>query len=517
MTQIIKNIFSILDNNINAIAVKEMRQAVRSRYIILLLQIYLFIEIIMTGFALFAYQGIGEDVGLTFFNSLIFILFIANIICVPIYTSNRLAREVQLNDAMFSTTLAPIQIVRGKVICGLTISLLLFSAALPFIIISYLMRGLDLSEILLTLYWTFLFIQLLNAYGILFGAIRISTVARVIVGLIMSGVLFGLFDSMPYGFSFVDFITDIELPVFFLTTIFILFLCELFINFAVSSLSPETYNRMTRARIFAFGCSVILMIASALIYSFTHDVSYIEVSMVFNLFFILFFLIIGLCERTSLSVRQIQQIPRNPVLRVLAFPFFTNVGSAIAWLMIMTGATLLFDVIYNNSRMLDSIITFDNGWSFIFVCLFYITIGMLTRQAVDCWRRETFAQHLPEDPSIVIYPSPQKGGMTFFYAILFLSIPVICSLMYFIIVTSSSQSTEDVPFVLNYFSPFYYLDYDYLSHDKTIFPRILGALSILVLAGQSVYSFIQYYFIYPAKLQENSLDDSPVSSPSPQK
>ena len=40
MIQLFKNIFASLDNKINPIAVKEMRQAVRSRYITLLLQLY---------------------------------------------------------------------------------------------------------------------------------------------------------------------------------------------------------------------------------------------------------------------------------------------------------------------------------------------------------------------------------------------------------------------------------------------------------------------------------------------
>ena len=82
MIQKLKNIFVFLDNRINPIAVKEMRQAVRSRYIILLLQLYLLIELLITGFYLLTVDTQNLTTGGTeLFVPLMVLLFIVNLIC----------------------------------------------------------------------------------------------------------------------------------------------------------------------------------------------------------------------------------------------------------------------------------------------------------------------------------------------------------------------------------------------------------------------------------------------------
>ena len=313
MTQFFNKLFAALDNKINPIAVKEMRQAVRSRYITLLLQLYLIIELLMTGFYILTFDTSnlttgGEDL----FIPLMILLFIVNLVCVPVYSSNRLAKEVRDNDAMFSTTLTPMQIVRGKFFCGLIISLLLYSAAAPFIILTYLLRGLDISQILSTLYWSFLIIQLLNCYGIVFGALNINNALRAILGCIMGFAIVGVIDSLPYRFSFISSVSSLDWETFFILTLFLVFLSEAFMTLAACLLSPISFNRMTRPRVFATVSSFLLIIIAVIHKSLTASDFYIETAEVFMFVISLAFLGIGLCERTTLSVRQIRTLCRTP-------------------------------------------------------------------------------------------------------------------------------------------------------------------------------------------------------------
>ncbi|MBR5161886.1 MAG: hypothetical protein IKW80_09690 [Thermoguttaceae bacterium] len=486
MIQYFKNIFASLDNKINPIAVKEMRQAVRSRYITLLLQLYLLIELLMTGFYLLTFDTNNLTTGGSeLFLPLIFLLFIANLVCVPVYTSNRLAREIRDNDAMFSTTLTPMQIVRGKFFCGLIISLLLFSAAAPFVILTYLLRGLDISQILSTLYWTFLIVQVLNCYGIVFGALNINNVLRAILGCIMGFAIVGLLDSMPLSFSLISAVSSMDWEAFFIVTLVLLFLGEAFIMLAACLLSPITFNRMTRPRIFATVSSFSLMIIAIIYNIFSTSDDYIETALAFSFFISLIFLGIGLCERTKLSVRQIQQIPRSPLLRVFAFPFFTGVGSAVVWFILMFDIVILYDIGFNQGDIFDNFLSMKFPFPFLCMILFYSTCGMLIRIGIDAWRRNNASQRVPEDHRIVIYPAPQKGIATVAYTFFLIAIPSLIPLLF---VFSHGSDLREALF---YFSPFNYLE-TYRSKEVFI-PVFFGIVSAGVLIIYSVISFLNYF------------------------
>ena len=259
MIEYFKSLFVTLDNNINPIAVKEMRQAVRSRYITLLLQLYLLIELLVAGFFLITFDP--KDLssgGADLFSFFIGLLIVANLICVPVYTSTRLTKEVRGNDAIFSSTLTPMQIVRGKFYCGLIISLLLFSAAAPFIIVTYLLRGLDIQDILMALYGAFLLVQVLNCFAIAFGSINVNIVMRVILAIVMVYIFFGILEEVLSSVGSIDWETILVI------TFLSLFSGEAFLTLAASMLSPISFNRMTRPRIFATASSIFLIIIASI-------------------------------------------------------------------------------------------------------------------------------------------------------------------------------------------------------------------------------------------------------------
>lgn len=494
MIEYFKNLFVALDNRINPIAVKEMRQAVRSRYITLLLQLYLLIELIVSGFYLLTFDARDLSTGGSeLFAFLIVLLIGANIICVPVYTSTRLTKEVRGNDAIFSSTLTPMQIVRGKFYCGLIISLLLFSAATPFIIVTYLLRGLDIQDILLTLYWTFLTIQVLNCYGIVFGALNINIVIRIILASIMGFGIMGIIDSLSYGL--LSSVSSVDWSTIIILTLFLIFLGEAFLTLAASMLSPISFNRMTCPRIFAAASSIIIIIIAS-IYSYcSSDNDYIEGTLLVTFAISLFFLGIGFCERSSFSSRQIQQIPSSPLLRFLAFPFFSGIGSSIAWFFMMFVIVLAVDS-FAEAVILDDFIQTEGVFPFLYMMLFYLTCGMLIRLGVDNFRRSDRCQALPENPHIVIYPTPQKGITTIVYALILMAIPSLLPLLFLF---SHPYDIGD-SFC---FSPLYYISN--VSDDKKMIPQFFGFISIVILIMCSIASFIRYIDSYNRRERQNRI------------
>lgn len=481
MTEYFKSLFVALDNRINPIAVKEMRQAVRSRYITLLLQLYLLIELLVAGFYLITFDARNLSTGGSdLFSFFIGLLFVANLICVPVYTSTRLTKEVRGNDAMFSSTLTPMQIVRGKFYCGLIISLLLFSAAAPFIIVTYLLRGLDIQDILMALYGAFLVVQVLNCFAIAFGSINVNIVLRVILAIVLVYIMFGILDSVLMSVGAVDWETIL------VVTLLSLFLGEAFLTLAASMLSPVSFNRMTRPRVFATVSSILLIIIASVYSYFSSKDDFIEMALLLTFAIAFIFLGIGLCERWSLSSRQIQQIPHNPILRILAFPFFSGIGSAIAWFIMMFGVLLAIDI-FAETGVLESFMQTNDAFPFIYMMLFYLTCGMMIRLGVDSFRRSNLSQMLPENPHIVIYPTPQKGFTTIVYSLILIAFP---SLLPFLLLFNNSLDMGDY-FCL---SPFYYL-MD-VSDDKKMIPQLFGFFSVVVLLICSIASFISYINSY---------------------
>ena len=89
------------------------------------------------------------DGGRNVFMFLLGILLITCIGFVPLYSGIRLSLE--RNDAnidlFFVTTITPGAIVRGKYLTAMALTLLIFSACMPFMILTYLLRGIDLPTI----------------------------------------------------------------------------------------------------------------------------------------------------------------------------------------------------------------------------------------------------------------------------------------------------------------------------------------------------------------------------------
>ena len=83
------------------------------------------------------------------FTAFMVILAGASIFFIPLYTGVRVAAERQENnpDLLYVTTLSPARIIFGKFLCSAYLVLLFFSACMPFMAFTNLLRGMDLPTV----------------------------------------------------------------------------------------------------------------------------------------------------------------------------------------------------------------------------------------------------------------------------------------------------------------------------------------------------------------------------------
>jgi hypothetical protein len=189
-----------LDDRLNPIVVKELRQAVQGRFVTTILLIFLFVQlVVLGGYLILAEVGAGANDleaqhGRTVFTILQGILLFTCMIFLPLYAGVRLGAERSDTnvDLLFITTLRPRAIISGKLAAGLLLALVIFSACAPFMVFTYLLRGVDLFSILLVLGIDFGVVMLTVQLSIFLGALPGNRLVKALVGVVgLAALLLG--------------------------------------------------------------------------------------------------------------------------------------------------------------------------------------------------------------------------------------------------------------------------------------------------------------------------------------
>jgi len=254
---------------------------------------------------------------------------------VPAYAGIRLSLERHCTDIdlLFVTAITPGAIVRGKYLAAMALTLLIFSACMPFMVLTYLLRGIDLPTIFLILATCFAVCAVANAMGLFVGAVSGGWIVR---GLASIAALYFLLQMSVglvvvvqrllghYSFSTYSGLSTWAGAGTFLLVV-LLSIGMLYV-FAVAMLSPRSANRMRVPRLYVAacwamtGCLAIVWSGSLLTgYSMTAWASWST-----TLLCVLAVFAMG--ERDTWNVRIRRTIPRRRLPRMLAF--LTHTGSA---------------------------------------------------------------------------------------------------------------------------------------------------------------------------------------------
>ncbi len=359
-----------LDDWVNPIAVKEMRQAVNGRFIEWTLIGFLGIQVIISASILLYGETYEQNfnTGRNVFIGQLGVLLAACLFYVPISTAVRFSSERSEHniDLVFVTTLKPIQIVFGKTLAAMLLMFLFFSASMPFMTLTYLLRGVDIPSIFILLAIDSLVVIVSVQLGILLACIPSSTISR--------GFCF------PLGLAFLIFIFLVAIqssnsfllrgfgvgfgagmgswrfwgPALNLTA-FAAIVTGLMFILSVTLVTPRSANRALGIRVYLL---IVWFIYGAIagVWSFVvgNDGLVREwlIDMVI-MFSVALFVSVG--ERQELGPRVLRTIPKKKILRLPAFLLYSGAASGAAFSTLMlTGSILLTYSFIKIAPLLDA-------------------------------------------------------------------------------------------------------------------------------------------------------------------
>ena len=355
----ISDILEKIDDRLNPIVVKELRQAVQGKFLIVVLICFLCLQLLTVGLFL-TDEAVTESftAGLNVFRVLLGILLATCLLFVPAYTGIRLASErVDANvDLLFITTLRPQSIIWGKFFAGLVIIILLYSACMPFMTFTYLLRGVDLPSVFILLALDFIVMAVSIQCGILIGCLPANRIFKVILGvgwLVVTNVVFvTLLAAMfaPGGLLDSGLGSQLDSWKFWRGALGVLVGGGAFIGFlallSIALISPLSANRALPVRIFATAMWLLTGIGAAIWSIGVNGFIPIMVWATSHIFLHAIGLFIAVSERERLGSRVRRTIPRRWLLRPLAFLFYSGAAGGVVWSTLIITLTVLSMVVW---------------------------------------------------------------------------------------------------------------------------------------------------------------------------
>ncbi len=178
----------------NPILVKEVRASLRARIFRVVFQIVLLGTVLVAVLALATLDPESDHAGRRFFEPIYFCLCVALLGVIPLSAFFSMGSEWDENtyDLLAISNLRPRQIVLGKLLSSSIEALLYFSAFAPILVLAFLLRGVDIGQVLLVLATTFG-----ASVGSAGAAIGLSSLgraraARVLLLVVLGGLLLAL-------------------------------------------------------------------------------------------------------------------------------------------------------------------------------------------------------------------------------------------------------------------------------------------------------------------------------------
>lgn len=341
-----------INDRVNPIVVKELRQAVQGKFLVVVIICFLCVQLLTMGLFLVIDKSVSQsfDGGLKIFRVLVSNLLMTCLLCIPAYTGIRLANErADANvDLLFITTLRPQSIIWGKFLAGVVITVLLYSACMPFMTFTYLLRGIDLPSIFVLLTFDFIVVAVGIQSAILVGCIPANRVFRVILGaawfvivLIVINIItiFSLL-LMEFGIG-----SQLDSWQFWRGALGVLVggaaLIGIFALLSIALISPLSTNRALPIRTFITVVWILTGIGAAIWSIGVNDFDPIMVWAILHILLHSIGLFVAISEREYLGWRVRQAVPRRWFARSMAFLFYSGAAGGVMWSASIIALTVL--------------------------------------------------------------------------------------------------------------------------------------------------------------------------------
>jgi hypothetical protein len=349
----IARVFSKLDDWLNPIVVKELRQAVRSRAVVSALMLFLLIQLFIIGVYVWNYDArVGRDAemlegGRELFQ-VIQAIMVGTCLLIPAYTGIRLGAERSDTnvDLLFISTLRPRAIVSGKLFSAVVLVLLVFSACTPFLTFTYLLRGLDIPTILVILTIDFLVVLWAIQWAIFLAVIPAPLAVRILFILMGLMNLYGLMvGAVTWSHDLLQFGLGVSMDTWnfwgpwLAGALLVLANVGLLFVWSVAILSPPSANRALRVRLYMIGLWLVTGAAVLWTHSWAKRMNLFEVWLASTGALFALQVLISINERDSWGPRVARSIPRRCWLRPPVFLVYSGSAGGITFAVLMFALT----------------------------------------------------------------------------------------------------------------------------------------------------------------------------------
>jgi hypothetical protein len=336
-----------LDDRINPIAVKELRQAVQAKYISGVLLLLLMGQLVAMA-AIVLGRGADElDVGRQAFLVLFGILAFSCMVFLPLYVAGRLfAERVAADVDLFSiTALRPRAVVWGRLSSGVLLTVLVYAASAPFLAFTLLLRGIDRPSVFALLLAGFVGTAFLLQFAVFLACLPVPRQLRPLLSLVAIGAgFFGFLVAMSFAAAQVDedlFSRGGEVwRVFGAVLVLSVLATAFFFALSVALVSPRAANRAFPVR----ACiTVAWAVSFGVVALWSATIEMEQPVRLWGLVWVCLLclgLAIAMCEPDAYGPRVARTIPRSGLLRLPAFLLYTGAAGGVAWACLLIGLTL---------------------------------------------------------------------------------------------------------------------------------------------------------------------------------
>jgi hypothetical protein len=402
-------LFRWLDDRVNPIVVKEARQAVRSAAVVAGISVTLTILLLVSA-AVIIYDSASASSarGAELFAILNACVLVLCLLFVPIYTAVRLAGERSGNsaDLLYVTTISPASIVWGKLVVAMMIATLFFSVAAPFLVLTYLFRGIDLPTIVFVIVAEGFLVLVAAQAGVFIASLPISGLLRGILMLILAPLALWMILALLFGLG----VGSVSVTMMnasdawglgAMLLIFLMITGLLFV-LSVAACSPPPSNRARLVRVYMLVCwavslGLVLYLDRSLMWPDARHMWYGIWTLLTSCA-----ILISSAERREIGPRLRARLPRSLTGRIVAFFFTSGAVPGITWgfgLALLTSAAMLFLLdsrlfpMFGGSTLAHSGVTFPTLISLV-ICELAIPLWALTFSLLAVLIRDRLLRHI---------------------------------------------------------------------------------------------------------------------------
>jgi len=257
-------------------------------------------------------------------------------------------RQEGSTDLLYVSTLSPARIIRGKFLSGAYMALLFFSACMPFMAFTNLLRGVDLPTVFFILFCLFLVVCAANQIAIFFACTPASRPFKILLAL--GGFIASFWVVIPLvllSFNFMRsgvgaMMGERNFWLGTLTAVGVgLAVVGVFFVLSVALISPPSMNRALPVRIYL---TAIWLLGGLLNFGWvvhTGEADWIAVWTYSTFVLMMFALLVTISNSDQISLRVRRTIPRSGLKRALAFVFFNGAAGGLVWVATILAATFV--------------------------------------------------------------------------------------------------------------------------------------------------------------------------------